>query len=144
MLCYNTHTIVFWYMIAIWANVSTDRREWLTTSLMEVNVLGGFFILNEKIALELFGYLGTALVLSSFIMKDMKWLRLVNISGSVISLIYALIVNTMPVAVLNGSIIIINTIQLIKLLKQEKEAAQVINDDDAAYTEKDTEKEDNI
>ena len=100
--------------------------------------------MNEKIALELFGYLGTALVLSSFIMKDMKWLRLVNISGSVISLIYALIVNTMPVAVLNGSIIIINTIQLIKLLKQEKEAAQVINDDDAAYTEKDTEKEDNI
>lgn len=77
--------------------------------------------MNEKLMLEIFGYIGTALVLLSFTMRDIKWLRIVNIAGSIISMTYAIIMNTMPVAVLNGSLILINGIQLARILRKERE-----------------------
>ena len=98
--------------------------------------------IKPRFVLELFGYLGTALVLTSFIMKDIKWLRVVNISGSVISCIYAICMNTPPVAVLNGSLILINGIQLYKIMKEERKAAVPVNADRiAAYDIKENEKE---
>ena len=77
--------------------------------------------MNGNLFLELFGYLGTALVLLSFVMHDIKWLRAVNMAGGTISLIYAICVNTMPVVVLNGSLILINGIQLARILRKERE-----------------------
>ncbi len=74
----------------------------------------------EEILLEIFGYFGTALVLLSFLMHDIKWLRIFNMSGGLISLIYAIIKVTMPVVVLNVSLIIINAFQLIRILMKEK------------------------
>lgn len=76
--------------------------------------------MDSKIALEIFGYLGTGLVLTSFIMKDIKWLRILNIAGSLISMTYALICNTMPVAVLNGALILINGVQLARIIRSER------------------------
>jgi hypothetical protein len=76
----------------------------------------------NNIALEIFGYFGTALVLLSFLMHDIKWLRIINMSGGLISLIYAILVNTMPVVVLNASLITINGIQLMRILRKEREA----------------------
>jgi hypothetical protein len=80
-----------------------------------------FLFMNGDLFLELFGYLGTALVLISFLMHDIKWLRAVNMAGGTISLIYAICVNTMPVVVLNGSLILINGIQLARILRRERE-----------------------
>ena len=80
-----------------------------------------FLFMNGNLFLELFGYLGTALVLLSFLMHDIKWLRAVNMAGGTISLIYAICVNTMPVVVLNGSLILINGIQLARILRRERE-----------------------
>ena len=77
--------------------------------------------MDPKIWLEIFGYIGTALVLVSFLMHDIKWLRAVNMAGGAISLIYAIIMNTMPVVVLNGSLIMINGIQLARILRRERE-----------------------
>ena len=77
--------------------------------------------MDEKLLLEIFGYVGTALVLLSFTMRDIKWLRMINIVGSAISMTYALIMNTMPVVVLNGSLILINGIQLARILRRERE-----------------------
>ena len=88
---------------------------------------------GKNIALDLFGYLGTGLVLTSFIMRDIKWLRVVNMSGSLVSFIYALLTNTMPVAVLNGSLLIINGVQLVRIIMKEKEAKRVNNSTDNAY-----------
>ena len=78
--------------------------------------------MDPKIALEIFGYIGTALVLLSFLMKDIKWLRAINMAGGFISLIYAICTNAMPVVVLNGSLITINGIQLMRIIRAEKEA----------------------
>ena len=133
-------------MIAIWANVSTNRRKWLTTRYMDVNDLGGFFIfMTPELALELFGYLGTGLVLVSFIMRDIKWLRAVNMAGGLISLIYAICVNTMPVVVLNASLICINGIQLVRIiLNERKNAAMVKSEGENAYNKEENEKDEEI
>ena len=77
--------------------------------------------MDPTIWLEIFGYIGTALVLVSFLMHDIKWLRAVNMAGGAISLIYAIIMNTMPVVVLNGSLILINGVQLARILRRERE-----------------------
>ena len=67
---------------------------------------------------------------------------MVNISGSVIGFIYAICMNTPPVAVLNGSLILINGIQLYKIMKEERKAAVPVNADRiAAYDIKENEKE---
>lgn len=75
-----------------------------------------------NIYLEIFGYIGTALVLLSMMMTSVRRLRLLNMAGSVISLIYALSVNALPVAALNLGLTVINLVQLIRLRREEKEA----------------------
>ena len=64
--------------------------------------------------LEAFGYLGTALVLLSMMMTPLKWLRIFNVMGSVISMIYAALVGTVPVVLLNLGMILINLVQLLR------------------------------
>ncbi len=72
-----------------------------------------------NIYLEIFGYLGTALVLASMMMTTMKWLRILNIAGSVISAIYAVAMNTWPVVLLNLGLILINIVQLVRSKKED-------------------------
>ncbi|MBE6959574.1 MAG: hypothetical protein E7448_02490 [Ruminococcaceae bacterium] len=73
-----------------------------------------------NIYLELFGYLGTALVLLSMMMTSVVKLRIINMTGSVISAIYAVLSNTWPVVLLNLGLIIINTVQLLRLKRSSK------------------------
>lgn len=68
-----------------------------------------------NIYLEIFGYIGSALVLLSMMMTSLGKLRIVNLSGSVICMIYAIAMGTWPVAALNLGIIIINSVQLWRL-----------------------------
>lgn len=63
---------------------------------------------------EIIGYIGTALVILSMMMTSATKLRIVNISGSVVSTIYALLVGTYPVALLNLSLIAVNVVQLLR------------------------------
>ena len=112
-------------MYALWADVSTNHREWLTTEYVVNFIFGGFFVFMEvmDIIMEIVGYAGTGLVLISFLMTDLKWLRIVNICGGFLSLVYAIYAGTMPVVVLNGSLITINTIQVMRLSRKEREKA---------------------
>ena len=73
-----------------------------------------------NIYLELFGYLGTALVLMSMMMTSLTKLRIVNMAGSVVSMIYAMLVNTWPVVLLNAGMILINGLQLLRLARKAK------------------------
>ena len=99
-----------------------------------MNLVVSFFVLaaySERsiyvnIYLEIFGYIGTALVLVSMMMTTVKWLRLFNMSGAVISMIYAILVRTWPVAVLNLGIIVIHIVKLWHLHRGEKRKGAVI------------------
>ena len=66
------------------------------------------------IYLEIFGYIGTILVILSMAMRSVKKLRIFNICGSFISMIYAAVCNTLPIAIMNGTLIIINFYHLMR------------------------------
>ena len=70
-----------------------------------------------SIFLEIFGYVGTALVLLSMMMTSVMKLRWLNIAGSVVSMTYAALSDAWPVVFLNFGLIIINSIQVIRHYK---------------------------
>lgn len=71
--------------------------------------------MNTKILIELIGYLGSALVVISMLLTSVKKLRIVNMTGSVIFAIYALIIQSYPTAVMNFCLVAINVYQLVRL-----------------------------
>ena len=70
--------------------------------------------------IELIGYLGMILVIASFLFKNIKLIRIVNITGAILSSIYGFITKTYPTAFLNLTLIIINITMLIIYFKKEK------------------------
>ena len=66
--------------------------------------------------LEIIGYIGSFLVVISMLMSSIIKLRVINTVGSVISGIYAVICGALPLALMNLCLIIINVINLVKLL----------------------------
>lgn len=66
-----------------------------------------------NIGLELFGYLGTSLIILSMMMSSVVKLRIFNICGSVVSAIYAVICNTWPIVLLNVALMSINIYKLV-------------------------------
>lgn len=63
---------------------------------------------------EIIGYIGTILVLSSFLMKEMKKLRIGNIIGSSTFIIYGILLQSIPVIITNVFIVLINAYYLFK------------------------------
>lgn len=72
-----------------------------------------------NIYLEVFGYIGTVLILISMMMTSVVKLRLLNICGSVISAVYGALNGTWPVVLLNVSLVVINTVHLLRLRKEK-------------------------
>ncbi|MGN1276422.1 MAG: YgjV family protein, partial [Floccifex sp.] len=66
--------------------------------------------------LEIFGYIGSCLVVISMLMSSVIKLRVINTIGSVVSGIYALLCHAYPLALMNASLIVINLYRLYKLL----------------------------
>ncbi len=67
------------------------------------------------VLLELFGYLGTVLVICSMMMTSVTRLRIVNLAGAVICCIYGALTQTWPTMVLNLSLAVIHIVQLVRL-----------------------------
>ena len=65
---------------------------------------------------EIIGYIGSFLVVISMLMSSIIKLRVINTIGSVISGIYAVICGALPLALMNLCLIIINVVNLVKLL----------------------------
>lgn len=72
-----------------------------------------------QVFLEIIGYTGSALVLLSMAMTSVTKLRRLNMLGSLVSMIYALLIHTYPVVFLNLGMIVINAIQLIRAKKAD-------------------------
>lgn len=77
--------------------------------------------MDTAVLIELFGYLGSTLVVVSMLMSSVVKLRVINMVGSVISGTYALIIGSFPLALMNICLIIINAYNLFRLLKTEQE-----------------------
>lgn len=63
---------------------------------------------------EWIGYLASLGVLVSFLMSNMKTLRIISIIGCALFVTYGLLINSMPIVVTNGTIILINLYHLLK------------------------------
>ncbi|MBI1835877.1 MAG: YgjV family protein [Flavobacteriia bacterium] len=63
---------------------------------------------------EIIGYIASFLVLISFLMKDMKKLRIINIFGCGAFIIYGIMSVAIPVIITNTAIVIINIYYLLK------------------------------
>ena len=91
--------------------------------------------MDPKTMLEVFGYIGSALVVVSMLMSSIVKLRVINTVGSVISGIYAVLCGALPLALMNACLIIINGINLYKLLKTQRPYDLVVGkSDDAMVT----------
>lgn len=87
--------------------------------------------MNTKTMIELFGYIGSALVVVSMLMSSVVKLRIINLIGSVIFAIYALIIKSYPTALMNFFLVGINIYHLIRLMgsKRHYELLQLKPDD---------------
>ena len=77
--------------------------------------------MDPKVLIELFGYLGSTMVVVSMLMASVVKLRVINTIGSVISGTYALIIGSFPLALMNICLIAINVYNLWKLLNTRQE-----------------------
>ena len=80
-----------------------------------------------NIYLEIFGYIGTVLVIISMTMRSINKLRAFNIAGGTISTIYSIFMNAWPIVVMNLCLIAINTYHLVrsKLYMKRKRQAEL-------------------
>lgn len=77
-------------------------------------------MVTSKMLIEAFGYLGSALVLVSFLMVSVFKLRVVNSIGSIIFTIYAFIIQSYPTAIMNACLVMINIYYLVKMSNTKK------------------------
>ena len=71
--------------------------------------------------LDIVGYIGMAFVILSFLMTKVKLIRVLNIVGGILCCIYGFITKTYPTAILNLSLVIINSVMLLRLYLNKEE-----------------------
>ena len=71
-------------------------------------------------SIELLGYVATFFVAASFLFKSIVPLRIVNSIGAALFVVYALITQTYPVALLNAFLVVVHIYQLWRLKKTSK------------------------
>jgi uncharacterized protein with PQ loop repeat len=65
---------------------------------------------------EIIGYIASAIVLISFLMKNIKKLRVINTIGCLIFIVYGILLNfSIPIIITNSVIVGINVYFLIKM-----------------------------
>lgn len=74
---------------------------------------------------EILGYIGTVLVLISFIPKDIKKIRIINIFGCIVWIISAVFSKSYSVMTLNSILMIVHIVHLIKMKNEYRICADV-------------------
>ncbi len=81
--------------------------------------------MNWALFYEIVGYFGSVLVLVSMLMTSVVRLRTVNLIGSAVFTVYALLIHSYPTAFLNACLVGINVYQLLKLRRRTKEDYEI-------------------
>lgn len=89
--------------------------------------------MNTQFFVEAFGYLGSLLVVVSMLMSSVIRLRIINMIGSVIFAIYALIIKSYPTALMNFFLVGINIYHLMRLRNTEKHYDLIEDSADGGY-----------
>lgn len=84
--------------------------------------------MDKQFLFDMIGYTGSFLVVISMLMTSVVKLRVINTIGAVIFLCYAICIHSIPTAVMQLSLIIINVINLYKLIKKNKQTSEPAGD----------------
>lgn len=92
--------------------------------------------------MEWLGLLAAALVLVSFLMKDERTIRLVNIVGATVFVVYGLLIHSGSVWLMNGALVAVHVVKLTKAKRngnndvQSEQTEHVADDEQAANVAK--------
>lgn len=75
--------------------------------------------------IEIIGYTGMALILCSWLFKNVNVIRAVNITGSCFSIAYGILTRTWPTAILNICLLVINSVYLILFLHKTRKKKDI-------------------
>ena len=67
--------------------------------------------------IELIGYLASALVVLSLIMSSVLRLRIIGLTGAVVFATYGALIDSVPVMVTNGAIVVVHGTHLVRILR---------------------------
>jgi len=81
--------------------------------------------MNNQVMWEVIGYIGSALVLVSLLMTSIVKLRVINAVGCVVFSTYAFVINSIPTAIMNVALFVIDVVFLIKLLSAKSSFSSV-------------------
>lgn len=76
--------------------------------------------MNDHMMLELVGYFASLLVLISLLMTSVVKLRVINMIGSLIFAVYALLICSYPTAVMNFCLVGVNIFYLVRMARTER------------------------
>lgn len=76
--------------------------------------------MNNKLILDIIGYVGSAFVLASFLMATVKKLRIINSIGSVVTIVYGFLIQAYPTVFMNVCLLAINVWYLIKMFRYKE------------------------
>lgn len=88
----------------------------------------------KKWIFEGIGILASAFVLVSFLMSNERKIRLINIVGAVIFVVYGLLIQAYATSVMNFALIIVHIVKLVRE-KQKQNNSQTVSDNDTKTEE---------
>ncbi len=77
--------------------------------------------MGNPMVIEAIGYVGSGLVLVSFLMSSVVKLRVINSAGGLIFAVYALLIHSYPTALMNFCLVGINVYYLARLRKPDRQ-----------------------
>lgn len=80
--------------------------------------------INIDVFVEIFGYIGTALVIISMTMTSMFKFRIINVCGGVISAIYSSYYGAWATVIMNICLVVINIFHIARELYMRKKAKE--------------------
>ena len=86
--------------------------------------------------IEIVGIVASLIVLASFLMKDILVIRLVNIVGVVVFIVYGILIGAFATWFVNAALMIVHIIYIIKELKEKKLKAVAIEQSSVNEEEK--------
>ena len=77
--------------------------------------------MDNKLILDIIGYIGSAFVLASFLMATVKKLRIINSIGSIVTIVYGVLIQAYPTVFMNACLLLINVYYLVKMFRYKEE-----------------------
>ena len=88
--------------------------------------------MDKRFEIELIGYAASALIAFSMMLSSILRLRLINLAGAAAFTVYGILIGAIPVAILNGLIVLVNAHFLLRMIRA-KEYFHLLSRPGSAY-----------